>query len=92
MHTLFAIEDLFGLTIAEIDGTLCLRIKRNSRQFINLSERFRDWKKESDKLKDEDISKEDYDHWRFTYPRVQAERLKKSMDEKRKQMKKENSE
>ena len=89
MHTLFAIEDLYGLTIAEIDGTICLRLKKNSKSFSNLFERFNDWKKESDKLRDEDISQEDYDHWRFTYPRVEAERFKARMDELREQKKNE---
>ena len=89
MHTLFAIEDLYGLTVGEIDGTICLRLKRNSKSFQNLFGRFQDWKNESDKLKDEDISKEDYDHWRFTYPRVPAERFRDGQDELRQKRKEE---
>ena len=29
MHTLFALEDIYGLKIGEIDGEVCLRLSKN---------------------------------------------------------------
>jgi transcriptional regulator with XRE-family HTH domain len=84
MHTLFAIEDLYGITITKIDDGFYLRIKKNSKSYQNLNDRFRAWKKESDKLKDEDISEEDYNHWRYNYPAVEVERQRERQDELRK--------
>ena len=31
MHTLFALEDMYGLKIGEIDGELCLRLDKSAR-------------------------------------------------------------
>ena len=38
------------------------------------------WKKEAEKLKAGEITKEDYDHWRYTYPKVEAERTRAALD------------
>ena len=31
MHTLFALEDIYGLTVSKADGEVCLRIKQKTR-------------------------------------------------------------
>ena len=33
MHTLFALEDMYGIKIGEIDGELCLRLDREHREY-----------------------------------------------------------
>lgn len=35
------------------------------------------------KLKNEEITKEEYDNWRYTYPKMEAERTKQRLDELR---------
>ena len=65
MHTLFAIEDLYGLKIDKLDNEVCLRLDRNrGTSYISLLERFTAWQKEAEKYKNGEISKEDYDHHR----------------------------
>lgn len=84
MHTLFTLEDLRGLTIGEIDGEICLRLdKSKGMTYVGMLEMFTTWQKEAKKLKTGEISKEDYDTWRYNYPRIEAERFKDSIDKLR---------
>ena len=86
MHTLFAIEDLYGLKIDKLDNEVCLRLDRNrGTSYISLLERFTAWQKEAEKYKNGEITKEDYDHWRYTYPQVEAERTRAELDKLRNQ-------
>ena len=88
MHTLFAIEDLYGLKIDKLDNEVCLRLDRNrGTSYISLLERFTAWQKEAEKYKNGEISKEDYDYWRYTYPEVEVQRTQKSLDELRRKEK-----
>ncbi len=68
MHTLFALEDLYGLKIGEIDGELCLRLDKSSKSYLQLLSLFESWNEQSSSLKSGEISKAEYDHWRYTYP------------------------
>ncbi len=44
---------------------------------------FSAWNKQAEKLKNGEIPKEEYDHWRYNYPKLEAERFKKELDELR---------
>lgn len=69
MHTLFTLEDLYGLRIGEIDGELCLRLSKNKKNtYLSMFDMFFAWNEVSKKFKDEQISKEEYDNWRYNYP------------------------
>ena len=69
MHTLFALEDLYGLKITELDGEVCLHLDKGmGSNYITMFEMFSAWKKQSEKLKNGEISKEEYDRWRYNYP------------------------
>lgn len=69
MHTFFALEDRYGLKIGEIDGELCLRLdKSKGSNYLNLLDMFTSWQKEAAKLEAEEITKEEYDQWRYKYP------------------------
>lgn len=71
MHTFFALEDRYGLKIGEIDGELCLRLdKSKGSDYLNLLDMFTSWQKESDKLEAGEITKEEYDQWRYKYPEI----------------------
>ena len=44
MHTLFAIEDLYGLHIGEIDGEVCLRLdKDKGSAYLSMFDMFQAW-------------------------------------------------
>ena len=84
MHTLFALEDLRGLKIGEIDGEICLRLDTSDfNRYNRLFQMWSAWRKEAAKLEVGEITKEGYDHWRYTYPQVEAERTKAALDELR---------
>ncbi len=81
MHTLFAMEDLYGLNINSIDGELCLTLnKTNGNTYLSMFDMLNAWQLEADKLKRGEITKEEYDDWRYNYPRIMAERLKAELD------------
>ena len=71
MHTLFALEDIYGLKIGEIDGEVCLQLDRTKgTSYLQLLDMFRSWQEQSAKLEHGEISKEEYDCWRYKYPEL----------------------
>jgi transcriptional regulator with XRE-family HTH domain len=81
MHTLFALEDIRGLTIGEIDGEICLRLdKSKGGTYLSMLEMLSRWANEAKKLEAGEITREEYDHWRYTYPAVEAQRTRDRLD------------
>ena len=81
MHTLFALEDIRGLTIGEIDGEICLRLdKSKGRTYLSMLEMLSRWANEAKKLEAGEITREEYDHWRYTYSAVEAQRTRDRLD------------
>ncbi|MDL2294550.1 transcriptional regulator, partial [Ruminococcaceae bacterium OttesenSCG-928-D13] len=71
MHTLFTLEDLRGLRISEIDGEVCLRLdKSTGRTFDEMNQMFIAWRQQAAKLETGEITKEEYDAWRYRYPEL----------------------
>lgn len=71
MHTLFTLEDVYGLKISEIDGELCLRLDKSNRDnYTSLFNMFQAWQQMSAKLEQGEITKEEYDQWRYKYPEL----------------------
>lgn len=70
MHTLFALEDIRGLTIGEIDGDICLHLDKEGGGplFTMMSA----WSEQAEKLKAGEITKDDYDRWRYNYPQFDS--------------------
>ncbi len=69
MHTLFALEDLYGLKINSIDGKLCLTLdKTRESTYLSMFDMLSAWQHEAEKLKAGTITKEEYDTWRYNYP------------------------
>jgi len=70
MHTLFTLEDLYGLTVSEANGEVCLKVnKDNGKDAHELLKMLYAWQEQADKLSSEEISKEEYDNWRYHYPK-----------------------
>ncbi len=70
MHTLFALEDLYALKIDEVDGEPVIRLNKNSREYLKMVEMFLAWQKEAKRWHDGEITKEEYDQWRYSYPEL----------------------
>ncbi len=69
MHTLFTLEDLYGLKITELDGEVCLHLDKGmGTNYITMFEMFSAWKEQANKLRNGEITKEEYDNWRYNYP------------------------
>ncbi|MBQ8164227.1 MAG: helix-turn-helix transcriptional regulator [Clostridia bacterium] len=70
LHTLFALEDLYGLKITEVDGEICLHLDKGmGANYIAMFDMFSAWNEQATKLKNGEISKEEYDTWRYNYPK-----------------------
>ena len=69
MHTLFTLEDNYGLKISEMDGEICLKVDvRKNKDAARLHEMLCSWQQAAAMLEAGEISKEDYDKWRYHYP------------------------
>lgn len=69
MHTLFALEDIYGLTIGEDDGEICLKVdKSKGRNSYDLLTMLAAWREQAAKLSAGEINREEYDKWRYRYP------------------------
>lgn len=83
MHTLFALEDTYGFKINKLDGQLCITLDTNNKSFPNLFDNLNSWQSEYQKLLNGEITQKEYDQWRYTYPKIQAERFKQDIDKLR---------
>ena len=76
MHTLFTLEDLYGLTVSEADGEICLKVnKEKGKNAHELLKMLYAWKEQADKLNAEEIDREQYDQWRYHYPKYDTTQL-----------------
>ena len=70
MHTLFTLEDRYGLTIENGENGVSMRIDpRKGKDAAELFEMLNAWAKQAEKYHNGDISREDYDKWRYNYPK-----------------------
>ena len=75
MHTLFAIEDMYGLTILTSHGKPCLSMVGSAvPQQEGLSQYLQEWCDVKMDLLHGRISKTQYDDWRYNYPRLKREK------------------
>lgn len=69
MHTLFTLEDLRGLRVTEVDGEVCIKLdKTNGKAYDEMSQMLFAWLEQAKKLEAGEITKEEYDQWRYRYP------------------------
>lgn len=55
MHTLFTLEDIYGLTVSEADGEVCLKVNKDKgKDAAELSKMLCAWKEQADKLSSEE--------------------------------------
>ena len=76
MHTLFTLEDLRGLQITEIDGEVCLKLdKSKGKTYDEMSRMLFAWLEQAKKLEAGEITKEQYDQWRYKYPQFDTSQI-----------------
>ena len=69
MHTLFTLEDNYGLKISEMDGEVCLKVDvRKNKDAAQLHEMLCAWRQAATMLKTGEITQDEYDRWRYRYP------------------------
>ncbi|RGQ36207.1 XRE family transcriptional regulator [[Clostridium] leptum] len=70
MHTLFTLEDCYGLTVEKGENGVSMRVDpRKGKDAAELSEMLNAWAEQAEKYRNGDISREDYDKWRYNYPK-----------------------
>ena len=69
MHTLFTLEDLYGFRIDKLDDELCIRLDKGmGTNYLTMFDMFSAWQEQAEKFKNGEITKEEYDNWRYNYP------------------------
>ena len=69
IHTLFTLEDRYGLKIDEADGEVCLKVDAfKGKDAAQLHEMMCAWRQAAAMLKAGEITQEEYDRWRYRYP------------------------
>lgn len=70
MHTLFTLEDRYGLTIVKTEnGVSMYADPRKGTDAAELSEMLVAWAEQSEKYHNGDINRDEYDKWRYNYPK-----------------------
>lgn len=70
MHTLFALEDRYGLTIEDRDGEVVFRFDpRKGKDAAEICELIGAWASVANKYHTGEITREEYDKWRYYYPK-----------------------
>lgn len=81
MHTLFALEDRYGLTITKLDGQICLKQDVNHPNYsMSLADDLDSWYEIKERLTSGSILTSEYDHWRYHFPKDKAEEIQKELD------------
>ena len=71
MHTLFTLEDRYGLEVCECEDEVHLRVHiHKGRDAAELHRMLTAWGAVAAKLKAGEITKEEYDRWRYRYPEL----------------------
>ena len=70
MHTLFTLEDRYGLTVETSETGVSLRVDpRKGKDAAELFEMLTEWAEQAEKYRNGKINREDYDKWRYKYPK-----------------------
>lgn len=68
-HTLFTLEDTYGLKVRGEAGAVCLQVEPNGHNSEELLAILETWREQTAKLEAGEITREDYDRWRYCYPK-----------------------
>ena len=70
MHTQRTLEDRYGWTVETGENGVFLRVDpRKGKDAAELSEMLTAWAEQAERLRNGEINREDYDKWRYNYPK-----------------------
>ena len=70
MHTLFTLEDCYGLTVETGENGVSLRVDhRKGKDAAEFSKMLTAWAEQAEKLRNGEINREDYDKWSYNCPK-----------------------
>lgn len=70
MHTLFTLEDCYGLTVETGENDVSLRVDhRKGKDAAEFSKMLTAWAEQAEKLRNGEINREDYDKWSYNCPK-----------------------
>ena len=74
IHTLFALEDIYGATVKNADGEIHICFNKDNIS-TQLYEGLTEWAKAKELLDKDSIIKKNYDNWRYNYPEYDIDGL-----------------
>ena len=76
MHTLFTLEDIYGLTIEGEEGDIRLRVNPfKGKDAAELNQMLHSWLQQANLLRSGEITQKEYDRWRHYYPQYDKTQL-----------------
>ena len=79
MHTFFALEDMYGLEIKAEDDQLIFQFKDERKLDPSFCQMLFAWAQQTEKIKNGEITKEEYDKWRYNYPKYDDSQIFKEI-------------
>lgn len=81
MHTLFAIEDLYGLSVFFENERVCLKLEHcENYNGIEMQLYLTQWMMKKNELRDGKITQEEYDHWKYNFSSGRRVKIKPSAE------------
>ena len=75
-YEILNLTDVEGLNVSEARGEVCLKVNKDKgKEAYELLQMLHAWKEQADKLSASEISKDDYDRWRYYYPKYDTTQL-----------------
>lgn len=69
MHTLFALEDLYGIKAEQTENGVSLNFENCKMASASVLKMLSVWAAEAEKYRNGEISKDQYDEWRYNFPK-----------------------
>lgn len=69
MHTLFALEDLYGFKTEPTDNGVALKLENSKMASESVLQMMTAWAEQAEKYRNGKISKDQYDQWRYNFPK-----------------------
>lgn len=69
MHTLFALEDLYGFKVEPTENGAALKLENSKIASDSVLEMMTAWAGQAEKYRSGKITKDQYDEWRYNYPK-----------------------
>lgn len=69
MHTLFALEDLYGFKVEPTENGVALKLENGKMASGSVLQMMIAWAEQAEKYRSGEITKDQYDEWRYNFPK-----------------------